>query len=582
MKINTVMENAMKNIFNDYIKRHSIKKVIIQFILLFSVASILLLTSISSAFMSKVVVDSYLTSYMKSVHSNFEITLSNTLTQINLSSLNITTWLDLYNLLLDNYMGKDEKQNSINVYLNEFLDNHSLIYAVDIITNDGDTYRCSKNGVLLPETDNSFLDTIKLSAMSVNPQSIVANGEHYIAFGTKFRNHFNRYDIGYLILYIRERELYSIYQDSLLPDSTFFILSDGYIISHSDKSAIGSSVYIPSETYNNEKLSISRYSRNIIGKYQLQNPMLTSNVSIVTIISSERLYKIVTNLEHYTYFIFIFTLILAILIAFVFTQKLLNQYAKFKKNIVEFTYDPTKKIKFKSTNELYELEESFNTMVKTINNLMAQNSIANEKQRDAEIRALQAHINPHFIYNALDTITCQAKMAKQPDIERTSYALASFFRIGLSGGERLIPLKKELEHINSYLTVQQIRFPGKFDVNIDIPEELLSCKILKVTLQPLVENCIKHAFHQISYKGKILITGTKNISGDTVIISISDNGIASKINPLSVYKASEEGGYGIYNVQQRLRLEYGENYGLFYEINEIGGTTVTIRIKYIE
>lgn len=109
----------------------------------------------------------------------------------------------------------------------------------------------------------------------------------------------------------------------------------------------------------------------------------------------------------------------------------------------------------------------------------------------------------------------------------------------------------------------------------------MECKILKVTLQPLVENCIKHAFRGISYKGIINISGIRSADGDTVMITVSDNGVGFSENPLSIHFESIDSGYGIYNVQQRLKLEYGDSCGLFYEINETGGTTVTVKIKYI-
>lgn len=532
--------------------------------------------------MSGIIMDKYLTSYMNSVYSSFEYTLSDMLTQINISALNLTTWNELYTVIMNENINASEKEHQIHSYTKEFLNSQRLIVAIDIITYDGITYRNSKNEITLPSNNHDFTDTIVSAKMAVYNKPILAEGEYYIAVGNKFQNFYTGFDIGYLILYIPESNFYSIYQESLLKDSSFFILADDYIISHSDKNMLGSRIFLPQELYEEKKLSVSRYSKNIIGKYHIRKPVLATDISVIAMISGDSLYKVVTQMKLYVYFIFGIVLFIALVIAFLFTQRLLNQYTQFKRDMKQFSQNPKKRIRFHSSNELHELEDSFNAMVKTINRLIEENSIALKKEREAEIKALQSHINPHFIYNALDSITCMAKISKQPDIEKTSYALADFFRIGLSGGEKLITLQNELKHVQSYLQVQKSRFPNRFDVEFNIPDALLNCKILKVTLQPLVENCVIHAFKNSKTKGKITITVETDSNRSFILLTVADNGCGFDTNPLSVQKKNKtDGGYGIYNVQQRLKLEYGEEFGLSYKINETGGTSAIVKIKYI-
>ena len=572
----------MNRLFINYIRNHSLKSVIITYVLLFALLTLLILTTVSNFFMSGIVMDKYLTSYMNSVYSSFEYTLSDMLTHINISSLSLTAWNEIYTVTQDDHMADWEKEQKIHDYTNEFLNTHNLVAAVDIITYDGTTYRNSKNELQFPQISREFTNTIVSAEMSIYNKPIFSNGNYYIAVGNKFQDFYTGFDIGYLILYIPESNFYSIYQEAMLKDSSFFILADDCIISHSDKNLLGSKMFFPEELHEEKKLSISRYSKNIIGKYHIRRPTFATDISIVTIISGDSLYKIVNQMQFYVYCIFGIVLLVALVTALVFTQRLLKQYTQFKQDMQKFAENPKNKVNFHSTNELRELEDSFNVMVKTINHLIEENSIAQEKEREAEIKALQSHINPHFIYNALDTITCMAKISKQPKIEQTSYALANFFRIGLSGGEKLITLQNELKHVQSYLQVQKTRFPDKFDVEIHIPNDLLNCKILKVTLQPLVENCVRHAFKGSASKGKITITAIADNEHRFITLTVADNGCGFEENPLLTQKENKTvSGYGIYNVQQRLKLEYGEEYGLTYELNETGGASAIVKIKYI-
>lgn len=572
----------MNRFLTRYIRNHSLKSVIITYILLFATLTLLTLTKVSDFFLSSIIMDKYLTSYMNSVNSSFEYTLSDMLTHINVSSLTLTAWDELYTVIQDNHMTSLEKEQKVHNYTKEFLNTHNMIVAVDIITYDGTTYRNSKDELRLPQLNQEFTDTIVSAKMSVYNKPIFSNGDYYIAIGNKFQDFYTGFDIGYLILYIPESNFYSIYQETMLKDSNFFILADDCIISHSDKSMLGSRILLPEELYEEKKLSVSRQSKNIIGKYHIRKPTLTTDISIVTIISGNNLYKIVNQMRLYVYCIFGIILSIALIVAFVFTHWLLKQYTQFKQYMSEFANNPKKRIIFHSSNELRELENSFNVMVKTINQLIKENSVAQEKEREAEIKAMQSHINPHFIYNALDMIACMAKISKQSNIEQTSYALANFFRVGLSGGEKLITLQNELKHVQSYLQVQKTRFPDRFDAAFEIPDELLNCKILKITLQPLVENCVRHAFKNSKTKGKITITAEADSNRSFILLTVADNGCGFDANPLSVQKKNKtDGGYGIYNVQQRLKLEYGEEFGLSYKINEIGGTSAIVKIKYI-
>ena len=572
----------MNRFLTKFIRTHSLKSVIFIYILIFSLLTLFILTKVSNFFMVNVIMDNYLTSYMESIYSSFEYMLNDMLNNISISSVNFTSWSDVYNVILDNNIGNSEKEQLIEKYTNEFINNNNIISAIDIITNDGVIYRNSKNNIELPSIDNTFTSTIIPSKMSIYNQPIQVDSEYYIAVGTKYRDFFTGFDMGYLILYIPESSFCSTYQEAILENSSFFIIADDRIISHSDKTMLGATVFLPQESDDTKKASVLQHSKDIIGKYSVSNPNVSTDLSIAAILSSDNLYNISNKMKIYVYGISAVAFILTLIITLIFTQRLLKHYTMYKQDIKDFSQNPKKEFVFHSSNELKELTDSFNVMVKTINQLIEDISIAQENQREAEIKALQSHINPHFIYNALDSIVCMAKIEKQSRIEETAYALATFFRIGLSGGEKLITLRNELKHAKSYIQVQQTRFPDTFKVEFDIPDELLECKILKITIQPLLENCINHAFKKKSKKKKITVTARASENNKFIILTVADNGIGFTQNPLTIQKQDKiHGGYGIYNVQQRLKLEYGNDCGLSYEINEAGGTNAIVKIKYI-
>lgn len=234
----------------------------------------------------------------------------------------------------------------------------------------------------------------------------------------------------------------------------------------------------------------------------------------------------------------------------------------------------------RSGNEIAELEESYNNMVKRINKLMAQTKEDAGKQRALELTALQEQINPHFLYNTLDTIAWLSKIKKQPEIEKLVVSLARFFRISLHKGDKYITVGEEIELVKNFVNIQQIRFPEKVDISYNISKSVSEQKMLKILLQPFVENCLKHGFNSDSTNHKIVINGFH--LGSDIIFEIIDNGVGfdvpdNFINRRRVHDDSLN-GYGINNVEQRIKLEYGNGYGITVKSRPGKGTKVTVRI----
>ncbi len=201
-----------------------------------------------------------------------------------------------------------------------------------------------------------------------------------------------------------------------------------------------------------------------------------------------------------------------------------------------------------------------------------------KQKRKAELRALQAQINPHFLYNTLNTITWLASDKGIDEIRVLSHSLGKFFRISLSRGAEVITVKDEIEHVKSYLTIQEIRYSEVMKYEIDVSEAVLKYTVLKLVLQPLVENAIYHGIKEKGGVSKIYITADieKDSTGNGWIrFQVEDNGKGiseEKLN--SINQGLQEGttdnrdGYGIFNVNERIKLYYGEEYGLHYESRE--------------
>lgn len=232
--------------------------------------------------------------------------------------------------------------------------------------------------------------------------------------------------------------------------------------------------------------------------------------------------------------------------------------------------------------EVRRLADSFNTMIEKIQSLMQENVREQREKRKAEMRALQAQINPHFLYNTLDSIIWMAegKDNSEQVVEMTS-ALSRLLRQSIGKEEEIVPISQELKYIETYLTIQSMRYKDKLTFRIRTEEDVEEEKIVKLTLQPLVENAIYHGIKYIDRPGTIDVEGY--YEDDTIVIRISDNGAGMTKEQLEgifdkkSYRPGS-GGIGVYNVQKRLRLYYGEDYGLTYESTEGEGTTVYVRI----
>ncbi|WP_338595023.1 sensor histidine kinase [Paenibacillus sp. Y5S-9] len=239
--------------------------------------------------------------------------------------------------------------------------------------------------------------------------------------------------------------------------------------------------------------------------------------------------------------------------------------------------------------EIGMLGNSYNRMLAQIRQLISLNELRERQKRDAEMRSLQEHIKPHFLYNTLDTIHWMARKEGAEDVSGMVGALSRLFRIGLSKGQDYIPLHSELEHMTSYMQIQQTRYRDRLQYTLNIPEELQDLFVLKLLLQPLIENAIYHGIKGRRGPGHIRVEA--RLEHNRLLLTVQDNGAGMSNErlaemqhlleaPLASLEASSPGmtgkSYGMLNVQARLRLSFGDEYGIELESQEGEGTRVTI------
>ena len=243
-----------------------------------------------------------------------------------------------------------------------------------------------------------------------------------------------------------------------------------------------------------------------------------------------------------------------------------------------------------NVDEITELGMSFNIMIGKIKELLDSKIKEQENLKKAELRALQAQINPHFLYNTLDTIIWMAEAKKTDQVIEIVSALSSFFRISLSKGMDWITIGEEVERTRSYLTIQKMRYRDIMDFEIEVEDEVSNFTVLKLILQPLVENALYHGIKN-KRQGGIIIVRAKRKSENEVLLEVDDNGIGFTPEKLARLQAELEddsgeikleSGFGIGNVNQRVRLYYGKQYGLSIRSEYYTGTCVTLVIPAVK
>ncbi|MFX3636112.1 MAG: sensor histidine kinase [Candidatus Pristimantibacillus sp.] len=281
----------------------------------------------------------------------------------------------------------------------------------------------------------------------------------------------------------------------------------------------------------------------------------------------------------------IFCLIVGLLLAVFISRHLsrpIKQLQEHMKKVEKGIFNI--RVPIENPKEIAGLARTFNMMVVKIEELMSQVVMEQEFKRKSEMTALQAQINPHFLYNTLDSIIWMAEGKKTDEVVLMTSALARMFRSSISRGQELVSIQTEIDHITNYLTIQKMRYRDKLDFQIEVDPAILNFRTVKVLLQPLLENAIYHGIKNKLGTGTILVTG--GLAEGHIWLEVRDNGVGmdeQKLRSMLEPRRSDRDtkGVGVVNVHERIQLYFGKEYGLAYESHPDEGTAVTVRIALI-
>ncbi|WP_164462090.1 sensor histidine kinase [Bacillus sp. FJAT-42376] len=290
---------------------------------------------------------------------------------------------------------------------------------------------------------------------------------------------------------------------------------------------------------------------------------------VVSILPYSNLVKEVNQVRLVTISLLAVSLLLSVIIAMLITKKIMGQLEMLRLVTEKMEKrEEVRDIEFDQQDEIGTIGHRFVELYSRNQELTAKLYQSEVKEKEAELRALQSHINPHFLYNTLNSIYWMAEKSNAKTIAKMAISLSKIFKLTLNNGDPITTVKKEIEQVESYLLIQNIRFDNKIRYTIEMEEAILDKKMIKLVLQPLVENAVYHAFEPETEQGHIEIKGW--IEEGSMVFTIRDDG--KGFDPLE----STE-GYALKNINDRLKLHYGEGYGLRIESEPGSGTKVLVR-----
>ncbi len=387
---------------------------------------------------------------------------------------------------------------------------------------------------------------------------------------------------------INEEELSKIYGNKIMgKQDDFFMIDAGHrIISSVDKEKLGRELSFPMDRGKPGDAKEGYFETMVDGQAFLVTYYLIENLNytLVNLVPLRELLQENRIIPKTMLEVAAISFLVCVLFAVLFSAKVLSPLKKIgvqMKKVEEENFDV--KINISGNDEVAMLGRSFNKMSAKLKELIQQVYLTRIKQREAELAALQAQINPHFLYNALDTIYWMGRMEKAFETSKLIEALAKLFRLSLNSGRELILLRDEVEHLNNYLIIQKKRYNGSIAFHVEIEDGLLGCTVLKLILQPLVENAIVHGIDKKDGRGSVSVVIMK--VEEKVVYEVRDDGIGvdvSEINLLLTGVGDSNRGFGIKNVNDRLKLYYGDEYGIEFFCEKGGGTRVVVTQPYIE
>lgn len=554
---------------------------VLMIIIFFSVVPCLAINLWTNYYINNVVFEHYLEEYLDSIYGDIQSILNNYIDQISSYSSSVVSDGMIYSIYEDASLTEGQKEEKIREYINQYWNPGDLIANLDIVVDE--TFKFRQYPAELTELSPGYKS--KITHINILIASDIVSdesGRKYLVFGRQVYSIYKNRRLFDLYLYVPEERIYNALSDLNSNDNLIFITAGDKVVCHPDKSILGRYTFSPAPGYDDAVVNRRNRGNYFYGSKEINLKIASEDPwKLESRMSYSWFNRISDRFKDETGILVAVSIIISLLAAMFIPVSLLKSISLLKRRMADFARGKSEGVMYSENcfSEIEELEKSFNRMIVEINSLIEKNNIEKEKQKRAELRALQAQINPHFIYNALDAISWSAKLAGQGYLSDMVQQLANFFRISLHKGDTFITVREEISHIESYTAIEQMRFPELFEINYKIQDDILDKKILKIILQPIVENSIKHGFENMDTGGRISITCYSD-DNDDLIFEVEDNG--SGFDACASVLERNIGGYGLYNVNERIRLEYGDEYGISIRSVAGEGTTVKIRLKVID
>ncbi|PKG25266.1 cache domain-containing sensor histidine kinase [Niallia nealsonii] len=494
----------------------------------------------------------------------------------------------LSNKIADRYA----KELDINTRLNFYQSYNDKLFGIYVIGRNGGLYKSNYGTEKEATSDAAWYTKIASSnditwfQTSKESQIVHTAGEYLIAAGLPIKDKANGNISGVVMVDIPEQELSKIVEAKLGKTGYMFIVDDqDYVVTHFNRNLLAQKAELePTKKVEKMQEALVKYSKHYI---YIEETSSVTGWKIVGMIPLNELTRESIIIRNIIIGIFVIVCTIAIIFSWHFSRRTVQPIKEVSTLMKKVEAgDFSIKMPTKNQDEIGQLSESFNVMIRKLQGLMDSVRKEQESLRQAELKSLQYQINPHFLYNTLDSIVWLVRSKKNDDAIKMVMAITKLFRIGISKGKDIISIKEEIEHVENYLIIQQMRYAKKFDYTIDFPENLYPYQVFKVILQPIVENAIYHGVKLKREKGHIWLSGIE--TEEYIMLIVKDTGLGMEEdvlqklnNTLKDAPGEKLNIYGIKNVEERIKLFFGSSYGLTFRSVYGEGTTVEIKIPKV-
>lgn len=390
--------------------------------------------------------------------------------------------------------------------------------------------------------------------------------------------------------YSKIQEIIEEMNESNVFGYTYLADREGNLIYHPKSSLINANLYVED---NEETARLKDGSHRVKflkeDRLEIVKTISYTGWKIINVIPISELSVTMKNTRYLVAFFALLVFLLVVLLNSIISRYLFRPLETLADSVAQLDVnDPESIVSVDGSEDVRYLGMKMNDLIERLRRANETIVIEQEEKRKAELDALQSQINPHFLYNTLDSIIWMIEGEYYTEAITMIKNLASLFRISLSEGKTIITIEKEIAHAENYMNIQKYRYRNKFDIVFDISEEILQCKTVKLIVQPLLENSLYHAMEFMDGDGDILVKGYRD--GDDVYIKVTDNGMGmtqetiDKLLDESAHDAGQSrkkgSGVGLINVDKRIKIRFGQEYGLSIESQPDEGTTVIIHLPY--